>query len=126
MKQGFTIVELMITLFVASLFIISGYQLYGVVVAANNEARAMSEASNIGYTVLREKSHYIAVSSPCTASSLPQEVVHRAVTTLPQPVTIRLTRCTPFVDTASVIRLMVTVEYGTPKKEVTHAVYVSS
>ena len=52
-KKGFTVVELMITLFVASLFIISGYQLYQVVVFRGSDARKLSEASTLAYEVLR-------------------------------------------------------------------------
>lgn len=55
MKKGFTVVELMITLFVASLFIISGYQLYQVVVFRGSDARKLSEASTLAYEVLRSE-----------------------------------------------------------------------
>lgn len=51
--QGFTAVELLITLFVAALFITSGYQLYAVATADSADIRERSLASNIGYKYLR-------------------------------------------------------------------------
>lgn len=51
--EGFTAVELLITLFVAALFIISGYQLYAVATADSADIRERSLASNIGYKYLR-------------------------------------------------------------------------
>ena len=37
--SGFTVVELMITLIIAGIFLMSGYQLYGAVLVRNTEAR---------------------------------------------------------------------------------------
>ncbi|MDN5819811.1 MAG: prepilin-type N-terminal cleavage/methylation domain-containing protein [bacterium] len=51
--QGFTAVELLITLFVAALFITSGYQLYAITTADSADIRERSLASNIGYKFLR-------------------------------------------------------------------------
>lgn len=54
-QAGFTIVELVVTLFVATLLIIAGYNLYGIVTKNAAEARRMSEASSIAYDILRTR-----------------------------------------------------------------------
>lgn len=67
-EAGFTVVELLVSLVVGSLLLISGYQLYGVVSTVVGEARQMSQASNIGYEVLRrEGGVYQDLSEPCHA-----------------------------------------------------------
>lgn len=53
-SRGFSAAELLITLFIASLFLISGYQLYTYVVRDGAEASQVSKASNIAYQYLRQ------------------------------------------------------------------------
>lgn len=123
MSRGFTIVELMVTLAVAGLFLLSGFQLYQVVELRNAEAREMSEASNLAYSTLRRES--VPPTSPlCSAFVSPTIISATSSTTLPQPVKIKFYHCLPFTD-ANVIKVWVTVEYGKNRGAVTHATYVS-
>ena len=123
MKQGFTTVELMITLFVAGIFILAGYQLYSVVLANSVETRYMGEASNIGYEVLRDDGGtYVATTNSCSSPST--SVVNKP-NSLPAPTTITLNRCRPFTD-SSIIKVTVTVTYGPHNQEVSHATYLGS
>ena len=46
-NNGFTAVELLITLFVASIFLFTGYQLYAQVIRDGQEAANLSEMSNV-------------------------------------------------------------------------------
>lgn len=123
-EGGFSAVELMVTLFVAALFILSGLQLYGVVVTRLTETRQLSEASNIGYEVLRNEGSEYKPSSvtPCTASATPTAV--NRPSSLPD-LAISIERCKPFADAETIVEVRVKVSYGTPKQEVVHATYIS-
>ena len=129
-KDGLTTVELMVTLFVAALFILSGYQLYNAVNLRAGNSREMSEASNIAYRILREQAIYDSsftkdTSSTCPSSSTLSPTPTLPLNTLPNPV-VSVYRC--YVDTNSDLqRVTVQIEYGndTPKRKVVHATYVS-
>lgn len=122
-QKGFTTVEIMITLFVGALFLISGYQLFAVINSSASRTREMAEASNIGYSVLRKEG---AVSSsttaPCSASSHPTTTAVRDAPTL-QNLNISIKRCSPFSG-SDITRVTVIVKYGNPQREVVHATYV--
>lgn len=123
LKQGFTTVEIMVTLIVAVLFILSGYQLYGMVSNRSSVTREMSEASNIGYEVLRKEGGvYQPISSPCATPTT--QVITKTGLKLSN-VTITIRRCKPFSD-SEIIKVSVSVKYGTPQKEVVHATYLAS
>lgn len=124
MKSGFTTVELMVALFVAVIFLFSGYQLYQVVILRNSEARRVAEASNIGYGVLRSKGGYAFTKKKCGVSSDDRTVAAPPNNTLPKPVNITISRCKP-LDDSLVVRVSVKVEFGSPREEVYHAIYVS-
>lgn len=51
---GFSAVEVMIALIIASLFLFSAYQLFGIVYRSQLYARSRSEAANIAYAELRK------------------------------------------------------------------------
>lgn len=122
---GFTTVELLTTLFVAVLFIASGYQLYTLTNRQAVTARAMAEAGNIAHEVLHsEGAEPTAVSVLCTAaeSSHPSQAVSRSVSNLPDlEITIR--RCRP-VASSGVIRVSVFVSHNDVAEDVVHAAYV--
>ena len=54
-QQGFTAVELLVTLFVATMFMAASYQLYSIIVKDSGDIRARSKASNIAYAELRKR-----------------------------------------------------------------------
>lgn len=123
MSRGFSVVELMVTLFIATLFILSGYQLYGAVIANSKDAREMSEASNVGYEVLRKEGAVYTgvVNEPCNTPRI--ETITRTGLKL-QNVQISLERCKPFAS-SSLIQVTAKIRYGVPQKEVIHATYVA-
>ncbi|MES2630502.1 MAG: prepilin-type N-terminal cleavage/methylation domain-containing protein [Patescibacteria group bacterium] len=65
-QEGFTAVELLITLFVAAAFLIAGYQLYSVIIKDGGDTRAESKAANIAYDYMRRYSG--SATNPCVAS----------------------------------------------------------
>ncbi len=126
-RQGFTITELMVTLFVAALFAISGWQLYAVVMQRAIEAQRMSEASNIAYKILRQSGKYSASAPLCKTSSTiltPAPTVPE--NTLPKPVAVEVKQCSP-VSGLILNRFTVKISYGLDNdhQEVSHAIYVS-
>lgn len=67
MEQGFSAIELLITLFVAAAFLVTGYQLYYTVLDSSGQARLRTIANNIAYDKLR---FYAAqATDPCTAKT---------------------------------------------------------
>jgi prepilin-type N-terminal cleavage/methylation domain-containing protein len=69
LQQGFSAVELLITLFVAAAFLATGYQLYYSVIERSGQARLRSIATNVAYDNLR---FYAAkVTAPCTSTFSP-------------------------------------------------------
>lgn len=129
-QQGLTTVELIVTLFVASLFIMSGYQLYGVVNMRSSNARMMSEASSIGYEALRKYGTYQSTARMCNQSSHESQNVTLANLGIPSGsvslpnLSITVQRCQPFAN-SPIIRFTATVKYDSPQREVVHATYIS-
>jgi len=66
-KSGFSAVELLITLFIAAAFLISGYQLYAVVIKDGGEARMQSNASNVATDYLQR--YKSSATNPCTTQT---------------------------------------------------------
>lgn len=131
-QDGLTTVELMVTLFVAALFILSGYQLYNAVNLRAGNSREMSEASNIAYRILRENAVYDssftrAPLTICPASTTLSPSPTLPTNTLPDPA-VAVSRCWLGASgTSDLQRVTVQVEYGndTPKRKVVHATYVA-
>lgn len=133
MSRGFTAVEVLVTIFIAALFILGGYQLYGAVNLRAADAREFSQASTVGYSVLRSQgSVYKDLANSCASeSSVHKETVGdptsiAGASSLPN-VEIVIRRCRPSLATSSILRVAVTVYYGanyTNKKEVTHVIYL--
>lgn len=65
-QAGFTIIELLVTLFVAAMFLIAGYQLYITVLRADGQTRAQAIAQNTARDYLER--YRASVPSPCLAN----------------------------------------------------------
>ena len=121
-SSGFTAVELLVTLVVALLFIITFYQLYTVAVTDSNDARYRATASNIAYTTLRDMGSKI--TRPCSALS-PAPLTPIPTNTLPTPNSQVIQITCPYGVGSDVSRISVTVKYGSPEQEVVHVIYKS-
>lgn len=121
-QSGFTTVELLITLFVAAVFLIAGFQLYNVIIQDSGDTRAESRASNVAYDYLRRYSD--STSSPCTVqtplSSHSIEVEGLSNAT----VTVAITCPYSASGTTALSKVEVTLTYNDPQKTVRHATYV--
>ena len=120
-NRGFSAVELLISLFIAAAFIMTGYQLFVVVMKDGDDARLRSRASNIAYESLRK---YAAnATNPCTVRP---NVTPTAPTDLPAA-SVAVTFTCPYGTTSSTTRVQAVVSYGseTPKQTVTEVMYVT-
>jgi len=64
LSEGFSAVELLITLFIAAVFFLAGFQLYVTVINNGGEARMQSSAANIAAGYLQQ--YESSATSPCT------------------------------------------------------------
>lgn len=119
-QSGFTAVELLITLFVAAAFLVSGFQLYNLVIKDGGQTRAQARASNVAYDYLRR--YTASAATPCMASTpfgpLPVTVASLSAVT----VTVAIT-C-PYAAATSLSKIDVTVLYNTPQQTVKYSTYV--
>ena len=124
MTKGFTAVEILVTVFVAALLLMSGYQLHSVIIRQSADTRTMSQASNIGYEILRKQS-YSAVINPCSnpqKTAIPGSSI--PANGLPAPVSVTISKCRPYND-SNLVNVIVTVKYGPQNREVSHAMYLT-
>lgn len=70
-EEGFTAVELLITLFIAALFLFSGYQLYAQVMRNSTDANQNAKISNVLYEKMQTASNAVTAANPggCTSSN---------------------------------------------------------
>ncbi|OIP86014.1 hypothetical protein COV88_02690 [Candidatus Saccharibacteria bacterium CG11_big_fil_rev_8_21_14_0_20_41_19] len=119
-QSGFTAVELLITLFIAAAFLMSGYQLYSLIMKDGGEVRATAKASNVVYDYLQR--YKASATNPCTSSSpLSNQVI--TVDTLAS-VTVSVDITCPFSSTMTVTKVQVTLKYGNPQQTVINSTYV--
>ncbi len=62
-QTGFSAVELLITLFIGTIFLLAGYQLYNYTLKGNASADRTAQMSNLAYTYLRQYSS--SAKQPC-------------------------------------------------------------
>ncbi len=121
-QTGFSAVELLITLFIATAFIATGYQLYSIIIKGGGDARMQAKASNIAYDNLRryapQATNPCSVFTPTPTPSVPAGSLPNA--------TITISVTCPYGTAVSVTKVQVSVTYGTPQQEVDHALYVTN
>lgn len=115
---GFTVVELVIALFVVGLVIATGWQAYALVTDDSKSAREHADASNIAYEAMRRATNQ--ASSPCTTKTLTGLTIP-STSSLPQPSSISGSIACLSSNTA-ISLVTVTVTYGANGK-VSHAIY---
>jgi prepilin-type N-terminal cleavage/methylation domain-containing protein len=119
-QLGFTAVELLVTLFIAAAFLISGYQLYGLIIRDGGETRAQSHASNLVYDYMQR--YKPNITNPCTA---PVPIVdHPSVANLSN-VTVTVNITCPYGTTSPVSKILVILQYGDPQQAISDAIYAT-
>ena len=119
-QQGFTAVELLITLFVAAAFLVAGYQLFNIVIKDGGDTRAESRASNVAYDYLRRYSN--TATNPCTPTSPLTNQVTDVSDLADVKVSVAVT-C-PQSDAPSLSKIEAIITYGNPSFTVRYATYV--
>lgn len=121
-QNGFTAVEVLITLFVAAIFLIAGYQLFNVVIRDGGDARAESRAGNIAYTYMRKYSN--AATNPCTPQT---PVSNTAVTENTDGLTnakVSIVITCPQSDAPTVSKVEAIITYNDPQKTTRFSTFV--
>jgi len=125
--NGFSAIELLVTLFIAMLFLSMGYSLYGTIIQSSSQNRQRSQADNIAFEYLRR--YEATVTNPCAVTTPLNNVAVTGATAadLASPtVTVNIT-C-PNSTTTVMSRVKVTVAYidGGSSRNVYHEVYATA
>jgi trimeric autotransporter adhesin len=125
-EQGFTAIELLITLFVAAAFLVAGYQLYFVIIKDNGNTRAQAKAANVAYNYLRQYS--ANTTAPCSASlplvNSPVSVSGLTNTTISVTVSCPYSTSTGTNNTQNISRIDVAITYGATPQTLTYSTLV--
>lgn len=121
--RGFTAVEVLVTLFIATLLMAGAHQIYGIVTNSTKDARERATASNYAYESLRRATTLAPANCAPEAqhdisSQLPED------TRLSAPVAMTAETSCPYGDGATISQITIRLTYGTPQKEVAHALYI--
>jgi prepilin-type N-terminal cleavage/methylation domain-containing protein len=125
LQQGFSAVELLITLFVAAAFLVTGYQLYYSVIERSGQARLRSIATNVAYDNLR---FYAAkVTAPCTSTSNPTPTPTIPANSGLGDASITVSLTCPFGTSNNITTVTVQVGYGpaSDKEFTEHKIYAT-
>ncbi len=119
-QAGFTTIELLITLFIAAAFLVSGYQLYNLIIKDGGQTRAEARASNVAYDYMRRYS--ASAANPCVVAT---PLNNSAITVNGlSAVTVTAAITCPYTATTSISKIQVTVRYNNPQQSVVYATYV--
>lgn len=121
---GFSVVELLVTLFIAAAFLSTGYVLYRTVVGDSGDMRMKAQASGIAYDYLRQ---YESTVDPTCSASNPLENEPLTVDGLAD-VTVSVSISCPNAAITSLSKVQTTVTYTLRQetKEVSHAIYATN
>lgn len=120
-QSGFTVVELLVTLFIAAAFLVSGLQLYAVIIKDGGQTRAQARASNVVDDYLQR--YKTTAASPCTVQTpLNNQVITVSGLT---SVTVTVAITCPYAATTAVSKVLVTILYNNPQQSLSNATYVS-
>jgi Tfp pilus assembly protein PilV len=131
-QLGFSAVELLITLFVASVFLITGFQLYAVIIQNGSSARQQSIAADTAADYLQK--YEADATSPCTTQS---PLTNSSITVaglysvtvsvaIQCPYNVSYQGTSHYSTTSFVSKVVVTISYGNPQTTLVNASYVSS
>ena len=125
-SEGFSAVELLITLFIGATFLLAGYQLFIYSLRANADARLMAQVSNEAYSHLREHAAE-AAGSECSAGT-PANNQLLTIDDVNNP-RLTVTITCPYGSGAgsdAVSRVTARITYAAPTgtQEVAHAIFV--
>ncbi len=118
-QKGFTVAEVVVTLFVAGLLLLAGHQVYITVLNASAEAQQLAEADNISYGFLRE----YEASTTASCSEQTHTDIALPDNKLPGSPRASVTITCPYGVGKTLSKITATVWYGEPEQEVQHAIF---
>lgn len=132
-QAGFTLIEVLTTVVVALIFLLSAFQLVGTIQQLSITGNQMNVADALAYSNMRM---YANGESPSTWFDCPSDdtvkvLINKsdAVSGLPSPVLQHVEATAPYGCTGTAAGLPLRVEsyvqYGPSNRKVTHATYVS-
>jgi len=125
--KGFSAIELLVTLFIAMIFLSIGYTLYGIIVNSSSVSRHKAQADNIAYEYLRR--YEATVTNPCVQTNPVSNVAVTGATAadLASPtVTINITCPNSTVTLLSTVKVTVSYKEGGVQRNVFHEVFASA
>lgn len=138
-QSGFTIVELLVTVITAAMFVGMFYQLFVVLVGINSTARNTAQASDLAYSNLRRYPDVASTGLTCNTSTNVSTTVNLIPASGSPTATVnanypelgavieQVTAQFPYGCSAvyNVVKLVSTVTYGTSSYKVSYATYVN-
>lgn len=128
-QSGFTVVELLVTIIVAALFVGIFYNMFVILVGVNASARNISQSSDLAYSNMRRYPTAASTALSCSGSSTNLLNVTGVDSSYPElgTITETVTASYPYGCTAvyDVIKLVSVVTYGSNSKKVSYATYVN-
>jgi prepilin-type N-terminal cleavage/methylation domain-containing protein len=123
-KSGFSLVELLVTLVIATTFLVGAYQLFSSVMKDSGEARKESRASNVAYDYLRR--YATGLSGSCTSPTYPTTVTlpSQNISEVGNAVISIVTSC-PYASKTNIFKVTVSVSYSSPTNTVLYSTYES-
>ena len=121
-EHGFTAIELLITLIIGTLMLVSAYQIYSFVLNDSKDTRTRTSASNLAYRFMRENA--ARATKPCSAITISPAPTIPASSNLPSGSTASVVISCPNTVVPNMSQITSTVTYG--GKSITHATYVSA
>jgi len=125
--NGFSAIELIVTLFIAVLFLFMGYTLFGTIVASGSQNRHRAQADNVAFDYLRR--YESTVGNTCAASTPVNNVAltgASAVDLGTPAVTVAITCPNPTLTALSLVKVTVTYQEGGGQRNVYHEVFASA
>lgn len=133
-QAGFSAVELLITLFIAAIFLLAGYVLWNQVLSLGLDTERQARASNIAYEFLRRDWSQVDCTDEDVITDIDPETDVLSISGLQNP-TARIVVSCPYKATATsdgtepttIMKISSAVEYDSLGKrvKVTHATYVN-
>ena len=125
--KGFSAVELLVTLFIAVLFLAMGYTIYGAISTSSSVSRHRAQADNIANEYLRR--YESTVTSPCIVSTplSNQAVAASSADGLAAPrVTVEITCPNSSLTSLSKVKVTVTYNESGVQRSAYHEVFAST
>lgn len=117
---GFTIIELLVTLFVAAIFLIAGYQMYTTILRVDGSSRAQVVAQTTAQDYLER--YRASVPSPCVASQ-PLNNSPITITGLSAVVISVTVSCPKSSQVSSLSKIDVLLKYGSPQQQIAYSAW---